>query len=71
MYWEYNVIICIFLKASLQDYLTPELVMILAIFFCKTNNLLALENLPPKIMPIIFSSLKYAVHFVCVLRATD
>ena len=27
MYWEYNVIICIFLKASLQDSLTLELVM--------------------------------------------
>ena len=51
MYWEYNVIICIFLKASLQDSLTLELVMILTIFFCKINNLLTLEDLPPKIMP--------------------
>ena len=48
MYWEYNVIICIFFKASLQDSLTLESVMILTIFFCKINNLLALEDLPPK-----------------------
>jgi hypothetical protein len=51
MYWEYNVIICIFLKASLQDSLTLELVMILTIFFCIINNLLTLEDLPKKIMP--------------------
>jgi hypothetical protein len=51
MYWEYNVIICIFLKAYLQVSLTLELVMILTIFFCKINNLLTLEDLPPKIMP--------------------
>ena len=35
MYCEYNVIICIFLKASLQNSLTLELVMILTIFFLK------------------------------------
>ena len=51
MYWECNVIICIFLKASLQDSLTLELVTILIIFFCKINNLLTLEDLPPEIMP--------------------
>ena len=51
MYWEYNVIILIFLKASLQDSLTLELVMILTIFFCKINNLLTLEDLPQEIMP--------------------
>jgi hypothetical protein len=52
MFWEY-VIICIFLKASLQDSLTPELVIILTILFFKINNLLALEDLPPKIMECI------------------
>ena len=51
IYWEYNVIIRIFLKSSLQDSLTLELVMILTIFFCKINNLLTLEDLPPKIIP--------------------
>jgi len=51
MYWEHNVIICVFFKASLQDPLTLELVMILIIFFCKINNLLVLEDLPQKIMP--------------------
>jgi len=51
MYWEYNVIICLFFKASLQDSLTLELVIILTIFFFKINNLLALEDIPPKIMP--------------------
>jgi hypothetical protein len=50
MYWEYNVIICIFLKATLQDSLTLELLMILAIFFCKINNLLTWEGLLQKIM---------------------
>jgi len=45
MYWEYNFIICIFLKASLQDSLTLELVIILTIFFCKIKNLLTLEDL--------------------------
>ena len=49
MYWEY-IIISMFLKASLQDSLTPVLVMILVIFFCKVNNLLTLEDLPQKIM---------------------
>jgi len=39
------------LKASLQDSLTLELVMILTIFFCKINNLLTLEDMPQKIMP--------------------
>ena len=51
MYWEYSVIFCVFLKASLQDSLTLELVMILTIFFCKIKNLLTLEDLPQKIMP--------------------
>jgi len=51
MYWECNVIICIFLKTSLQDSLTLAFVTILTIFFCKINNVLALEDLPPKIMP--------------------
>jgi hypothetical protein len=51
MYWEYNVIISIFLKASLQDSLTPVLFMILIILFCKINNLLTIEYLPQKIMP--------------------
>ena len=53
MYWEY-VMISMFLKASLQDSLAPVLVMILAILFCKINNLLTLEDLPPpqkKFMP--------------------
>jgi len=49
MYWEYNVIIYIFLKASLQNSLTLELVTILTIFFCKINNLLTLEDLPQKL----------------------
>jgi len=40
MYWEYNIKISIFLKASLQDSLTLVLVMILTILFCKINNLL-------------------------------
>jgi len=48
MYWEYNIVICIFLKASLQDSLTLELVMILTIFFCKINKLLTFEDLPQK-----------------------
>jgi len=51
MYWEYKVIISMSLKASLQDSLTTMLVMILIIFFCKTNNLLTVEDLPEKIMP--------------------
>jgi len=51
MYWEYNVIISMFLKASLQDFLTPVLVMILTVFFCKISNLLTLEDLPQIIMP--------------------
>ena len=38
MYYEYNVIISMFLKASLQDSLTPVLVMIITIFFCKIKN---------------------------------
>ena len=46
MCWEY-VMISMFLKASLQDSLAPVLVMILAILFCKINNLLTLEDLPP------------------------
>jgi hypothetical protein len=50
MYWGYNVIISMFLKASLQDPLTPVLVMILTIFFCRINNLLTLD-LPQKITP--------------------
>ena len=51
MYWEYNVIISMFLKASLQESLTPVFVMILKIFFCKMNNFLRLGDLPQKIMP--------------------
>jgi len=51
MYWEYNAVISIFLKAFLQDSLTPVLIIILTIFFCKINNLLALEDFPQKIMP--------------------
>jgi hypothetical protein len=51
MFWEYNVIICMFLKASLQYSLTLELVMILTIFFCEIMNLLTLDDMPPKIMP--------------------
>jgi len=35
MYWEYNVIISMFLKASLQDSLAPVLVTILTILLCK------------------------------------
>jgi len=46
MYCEYNVIISMFLKVSLQDSLTPVLVMIITIFFCKINNFLSLEDLP-------------------------
>jgi hypothetical protein len=38
IYWEYNVTISIFLKASLQDSLTAVLVMIPAILFCKINS---------------------------------
>jgi len=51
MYWEYNIIISMFLKAFLQDCLTPVLVMILTVFLCKINDLLTLEDLPQKIMP--------------------
>ena len=51
MYCEYYVIISMFLKASLQDSLTPVLVIILTTFFCKINNFLALEDLPQKIIP--------------------
>jgi len=40
-----------FLKASLQDPLTPVLVMILTVFFCRINNFLTLEDLAQKIMP--------------------
>jgi ABC-type arginine transport system permease subunit len=47
MYWEY-IMISMFLKASLQDSLVPELVMILTIFFGKINSLLTLADLPPK-----------------------
>jgi len=47
MYWEYNVIISMFLNASL----TLVLVMILTIFFRKINIFLTLEDLPRKIMP--------------------
>jgi len=50
MFWEY-VIISMFLKASLQYSLTPVLVMILTIFFCKINNFLTLEDFLQKIMP--------------------
>ena len=50
MYFEY-IIISMFLKASLEDSLTPVLVMILTIFFCKINNFLTLEDLPQKIIP--------------------
>ena len=50
MYYEYNVIISMFFKASLQDSLTAVLVMILTIFFCKINNFLTLEDLPQKII---------------------
>jgi len=59
MYWEYNVIICIFFKASLQDSLTVGLVMILKIFFCKINRLLTLEDLPPK---TVCCNLKWNVY---------
>jgi len=40
-----------FLKASLQDSLTPVSVMIITVFFHKINNLLSLEDLPQKIIP--------------------
>jgi len=41
MYWEYNVIIYIFLKTSLQESLGLVLVIILIIFFWSINTLLA------------------------------
>ena len=37
-----------FLKASLHDSFTSVSVIILKIFFCKINNLLTLEDLPPE-----------------------
>jgi hypothetical protein len=51
MYWEYSVIISIFVEAFLQDTLVPVLDKILTVFFCKMNSLLTLEEFPPKIMP--------------------
>jgi hypothetical protein len=41
VYWEYNVIICMFLKISIQESLGLLLVMILMIFFCNINTFLA------------------------------
>ena len=41
MYWEYSVIISIFLKTSLQESLGLVFVIILIIFFCSINTLLA------------------------------
>jgi len=51
MYWEYNVIISILLKTSLQESLGLVLVIILIIFFWSINTLLAREGLPQKIIP--------------------
>jgi hypothetical protein len=41
IYWEYRVSICMLLKISLQESLGPALVIILMIFFCSKNTLLA------------------------------
>jgi hypothetical protein len=41
IYWEYNVIICMFMKISLQESLGLVLVMILMIFFWNINTFLA------------------------------
>jgi hypothetical protein len=41
MYWKYNVIISIFLKAFLQESLDLVFVIILIIFFWSINTLLA------------------------------
>jgi hypothetical protein len=51
MYWEYNVIIYIFLQISLQQYLGLVFVIILIIFFCNIKTLLAQEEPPQKIIP--------------------
>jgi hypothetical protein len=50
-YWEYNVIISMFLKTSLQESLGLVFVIILIIFFCSKNTLLAWKELPQKIIP--------------------
>jgi hypothetical protein len=41
VHWEHRVIICMFLKVSLQELLGQVLVVILMIFFCSMNTLLA------------------------------
>ena len=43
MYWEYSVIISLFLKASLQESLVLLFVITLIIFFWSINTLLALR----------------------------
>jgi hypothetical protein len=47
MYWECNVIISKFLKASVQDSLALMLNKILTIFFRKINILLKMLESPP------------------------
>jgi len=51
IYLEYNVIIPILLKTSLQESLGLVLVIILIIFFFSINTLLVWEELPQKIIP--------------------
>ena len=49
IYWEYNVIICTFLKTTLQESLGLIFEMILMIFFCNKNTFLAPWELPQKL----------------------
>jgi len=51
MHWEYNVIISIFLKTSLQESLDLVFIAILMILFWSTNTFLAWVELPQKIIP--------------------
>jgi hypothetical protein len=48
MYWEYSVIIFIFLKVSLQESLGLEFVIILIIFFCIVKTFMCFDRTAPK-----------------------
>jgi hypothetical protein len=48
MYWEYNVIISIFLKDFLQESLGLVFVIILIIFFWKYKHLVGIAGAAPK-----------------------
>jgi len=69
IYWEYSVIICMFLKISLQESLGLVFVIILMIFFWSKITFLAHEELPQKITPqlkIVWMWAKYIIFNVSI-----